>query len=238
MPTIKINNTELEPATHFNYLGITINKHTKWDGHVKKIAIKISKASGIIFKLNDVLPYNVLITLYNALILPHLTYGVLAWGYENDIIFKLQKRALRAVTSSRYNAHTGPLFIKMKLLKVKDIHKLSQLKKIYKLFHRELPEYFNSMLTRKPIDIHDYSTRRRNTFLIERIDHSFAEKCIRNSILHIVNGVPHAITDKVSTHSFHGFSQYVKQFLIGDYIGTCHIEGCYICKHDIEIPLE
>ena len=128
MPTIKINNTELEPATHFNYLGITINKHTKWDGHIKKIAIKISKASGIIFKLNDVLPYNVLITLYNALILPHLTYGVLAWGYESDIIFKLQKRALRAVTSSRYNAHTGPLFIKMKLLKVKDIHKLSQLK--------------------------------------------------------------------------------------------------------------
>ena len=127
MPTIKINNTELEPATHFNYLGITINKHTKWDGHIKKIAIKISKASGIIFKLNDMLPYNVLITLYNALILPYLTYGVLAWGYENDIIFKLQKRAQRAVTSSRYNAHTGPLFIKMKLLKVKDIHKLSQL---------------------------------------------------------------------------------------------------------------
>ena len=79
MPTIKINNTESD-------------KHTKWDGHIKKIAIKISKASGIIFKLNDVLPYNVLITLYNALILPHLTYGVLAWGYENDIIFKLQNR--------------------------------------------------------------------------------------------------------------------------------------------------
>ena len=167
MPTIKINNTELEPQTHFNYLGITINKHTKWDGHVKKIAIKISKASGIIFKLNDVLPYNVLITLYNALILPHLTYGILAWGYDNDIIFKHQKRALRAVTSSRYNAHTGPLFINMKLLKVKDIHKLSQLKFFYKRFHRELPEYFNTMLTMKPIDIHDHSTRKRDTFLIE-----------------------------------------------------------------------
>ena len=56
----KINSTELEPQTHFNYLGITINKHTIWDGHVNKIAIKISKASGIIFKLNDVLPNNVL----------------------------------------------------------------------------------------------------------------------------------------------------------------------------------
>ena len=64
MPTIKINNTELEPATHFNYLGITIHKHTKWGGHIKKIAIKISKASGIIFKLNDVLPYNVSIYIY------------------------------------------------------------------------------------------------------------------------------------------------------------------------------
>ena len=151
------------------------------------------------------MPYNVLITLYNALILPHLTYGILAWGYDNDIIFKHQKRALRAVTSSRYNAHTGPLFINMKLLKVKDIHKLNQLKFLYKSFHRELPEYFNTMLTRKPIDMHDRSTRNRNTFLIERMYHSFAEKCIRNSILHIVNGVPPAIKDKVSTHSFHGF---------------------------------
>ena len=154
-------------------------------------------------------------------------------GYDNDIIFKHQKRALRAVTSSRYNAHTGPLFINMKLLKVKDIHKLSQLKFFYKRFHRELPEYFNTMITRKPIDIHDHSTRKRDTFLIERIYHSFAEKCIRNSILHIVNGVPHAIKDKVSTHSFHGFSQYVKYFLIENYIGTCHIEGCYICRRDI-----
>ena len=30
----------------------------------------------------------------------------------------------------------------------------------------------------------------------------------------IVNGVPHAINDNVSTHSFRGFSQYVKYFLI------------------------
>ena len=142
-------------------------------------------------------------------------------------------QALRAVTSSRYNAHTGPLFINMKLLKVKDIHKLSQLKFFYKGFHRELPEYFNTMLTRKPIDIHDHSTRKRDTFLNERIYHSFAEKCIRNSILHIVNGVPHAINDKVSTHSFHGFSQYVKYLLIENSIGTCHIEGCYICRRDI-----
>ncbi len=54
-----------------------------------------------------------------------------------------------------------------------------------------------------------------------------------------MNGVPHAIKDKVGTHSFHGFSQYVKQFLIGDYIDrpTCHIEGRYIYKHDIEIPI-
>ena len=138
----------------------------------------------------------------------HISLGS-GWGYDNDIIFKHQKRALRAVTSSRYSAHTGPLFINMKLLKVKDIHKLSQLKFFYKRFHRELPEYFNTMLTRKPIDIHDHSTRKRDTFLIERMYHSFTEKCIRNSILHIVNGVPHAIKDKVSTHSFHGFSQYL-----------------------------
>ena len=86
-----------------------------------------------------------------------------------------------------------------------------------KHFHRELLlEYFNKLPIMKLIDIHDHSTRNRNTFLMERIYHTFAEKCIRNSILHIVNGVPEAIKNTFSTHSSHGFSRNVKYFLRGN----------------------
>ena len=52
---------------------------------------------------------NILKILYNSLILPHLQYCILSWGFKSDRIFKLQKRAVRIITYSKYNAHTEPL---------------------------------------------------------------------------------------------------------------------------------
>ena len=121
-PIIKIDEIQLEPISNFNFLGIIINENINWSKHINKISYSISKTIGIIRKLKNVLPSSVLLTIYNSLILPQLTYGILVWGYESNCIFKLQKMALRAMTSSKYNAHTNPLFKKMHLLKVGDIH--------------------------------------------------------------------------------------------------------------------
>ena len=38
-----------------------------------------------------ILPQNILKILYNSLILPHLQYCILSWGFKSDRIFKLQK---------------------------------------------------------------------------------------------------------------------------------------------------
>ena len=109
-PIIKIDEIQLEPISNFNFLGIIINENINWSKHINKISYSISKTIGIIRKLKNVLPSSVLLTIYNSLILPQLTYGILVWGYESNCIFKLQKMALRAMTSSKYNAHTNPLF--------------------------------------------------------------------------------------------------------------------------------
>ena len=69
---LKMNNIELEPLTDFNCLGIIINKHLRWKSHINKISINIARTTGIIRSLNEVLPCNVLLTIYNSLILPHL----------------------------------------------------------------------------------------------------------------------------------------------------------------------
>ena len=36
IPKLKINNTLIECVDEFNYLGLIINKHLKWNSHVKK----------------------------------------------------------------------------------------------------------------------------------------------------------------------------------------------------------
>ena len=110
---IKIDAIQLEPITNFNLLGIIIiNENINWSKNINQISYSISKTIGIIRKLKNVLPSSVLLTIYNSLILPQLTYGILVWGYESNCIVKLQKMALRAMTSSKYNAHTNPLFKK------------------------------------------------------------------------------------------------------------------------------
>ena len=53
VPIIKLsmNNTDLEPITDFNFLGIIRNKHVKWNNHINKIANNIARTNGILNRL-------------------------------------------------------------------------------------------------------------------------------------------------------------------------------------------
>ena len=231
IPKIEMDEIELDPVSNFNYLGIIINENVKWKNHLNKIACNISKKVGIIFKLSHFISCYILLSIYNSLILPHITYGILAWGYESDIIFGLQKKAVRAMTCAKYTAHTGPIFQKLNLLKLKDIHKIQQLKFYYKLKQNHLPEYFNTILTLKACDVHNHLTRNRSDFFKNRVNHTFAEKCIRYYLLKTVDSVPASIRLKINTHSLQGFLGYCKSNFISKYAGICQIKFFYVCNH-------
>ena len=118
---LQINGTDIEQVSEFNFLGIMLDKNLSWNAHSQKISCKISIVNGILNRLKRFLPAEILKTIYNALIQPHLNYGILLWGRNTKRIRKLQKWAIRSITCSKYNAHTDPLFIKLKLLKIDDI---------------------------------------------------------------------------------------------------------------------
>ena len=85
---------------------------------------KIYGNIGILKKLQLIVPNNILLTLYNTLILPHINYCLLSWGSKPDKIFQLQKRAVRAISCANSKSHTELLFIVFKfynILKVDDI---------------------------------------------------------------------------------------------------------------------
>ena len=90
---IKINNSIIENVASFNFLGVTIDQHLKFDVHMNNIAIKVSRIIGLFNKLKSFLPLYILITLYKSMILPHLTYAILIWNTNNQQLFKLQKKA-------------------------------------------------------------------------------------------------------------------------------------------------
>ena len=94
-PQLQINGTDIERVKDFNYLGILMNEHLSWKNHVTLIANKISRSIGILNKLKRFLPQVTLCLLYSSLVLSHLNYGILAWGYQTERLFKLQKKAVR-----------------------------------------------------------------------------------------------------------------------------------------------
>ena len=69
-------------------------------------------------RLRHVILFDVLVMLYNTLILPHINYCILAWGYQSDKIMLLQKKCLRVITGSKFFAHSDLLFKAIGLLKV------------------------------------------------------------------------------------------------------------------------
>ena len=88
----------------------------------------MSKSIGIILRSSFFLSTSSLRMLYNSMILPYLNYCNLVWGsaYKSNLqrIVILQKRVIRIVDKSYYNAHTEPIFKKLNLLKFQDIHLL------------------------------------------------------------------------------------------------------------------
>ena len=169
--------------------------------------------------------------IYNALVQPHLNYGILLWGNKTKRIIKLQKWSVRAITCSKYNAHTDPLFIKLNLLKVQDIYKLNLLKFYHKYKSESLPKYFSGMFETIFAN-HSYHTRHKEQSVIARGKSSIADHSVRFSLPNLLVKTHHLITSKISTHSFTGFSNYIKLFYISQYNSICTIDNCYICNRN------
>ena len=107
---------------------------------------KISRIIGILKKLQLVVPKNALLTIYNALILPHINYCLLVWGNKSSKILQLQKKSIRAVSGAGYISHTEPLFKFYDILKVSDIYKYKLLTLYYNAKKSNIPMYIFEFL--------------------------------------------------------------------------------------------
>ena len=145
IPQLEINNTPIERVTEFNFLGITINEFMNWGSHSVKIANKICRTLGVMNCLKRYWPLSALQIMYDSLILSHIQFGITCWGFEWGRLAKLQKRAVRIITNSKYNAHTEPLFKDLHLLKITDIFDFQCMKFWYKFSNNTFPNYFRSM---------------------------------------------------------------------------------------------
>ena len=129
-----------DEVSEFNFLGLIIDANLNWKAHLNAIGTTVLRIIGLLHKLKYVFPQNILYSIYNSLIMPHLNNLLLAWGTKSNKIELLQKKAIRVLYSKSPIAHTAPLYIKMKQPKLSDLYTCNLLKLYLKLYrNRQRP---------------------------------------------------------------------------------------------------
>ena len=231
IPNLKIKNCKLKLASDFNFLGTIFDENLNWKMHTQKIANKISRTVGLLSRLKRQLPQNTLRLIYTSLVLPHLQYGILNWGFNLNRIYKLQKRAMRHITCSSYNAHTTPIFSELKLLKLEDIFKINLLKFFFKYENNLLPSYFSDMFL--PVNIeHGHNTRQADQDRPQRPNKQSSEKTLRYYMPTFLENIPESIKEKAQTHCIQGFVGYAKLIFMNEYmLFECTDPDCWPCNN-------
>ena len=171
------------------------------------ISKKISRSTGIMYRLRSYLPQSTMTSIYYSLVYPYLNYCVQVWGgtYQCHLnrIEILQKRAIRIVNNAQFYSHTLPLFKLSRVLKFSDVYKFNVAVYMYK-------NSSDDQFTRQ----HSYNTRGRANLLpgFQRLTLTQQSLSFRGP--NVWNGIPQEIKDQPNIKLF---KKYFKNYLLDSY---------------------
>ena len=112
--------------------------------------------------LGFILPFAILLNVYNSLVQPHFDYCNVVWGNcsknLSSKLQKLQNRAARVLTFSNYDCSTSELFQNLKWSKLVHQRTVSKAMMMHSIVNNTAPEYLTSRFFRR-CDLTSYNLR-------------------------------------------------------------------------------
>ena len=214
---VYINGYAIERVTSIKFLGVIIDSNLNWHEQISKVSDKLSKSLAILYKVRYILDKSSLLTIYNSLFLPYLSYCCEVWGntYESKLrcLYLKQKRAVRIINNVDYYSHTNGLFIECDIVKFFELVKLKSACMMYKAYHNSLPLKVQTFFQiGNCIDF--YSTRQQNKFRVNFVRTTMKANCLSVAGVRVWNELPQIIR---SSYSMNAFKNEVKQYYINSY---------------------
>ena len=167
---INIKGKILKRTRSAKILGITIDEKLNFKEHINQLTSKLAKGMYILIKLAKFIPLNILKTVFDTNIYPHLIYCLPIYGVTSNSTIKpiitMQKKFVRLLSGSRnFYSHTPPLFKRLKMLNLNDLTNLS----ILKIIHQTLSNKTSNFLKQKiqPVQTRRNINLRNNSHIIE-----------------------------------------------------------------------
>ena len=142
----------------------------------------------------------------------------MVWGstYVTNInpLVVLQKRTIRILSFSKFEAHTNPLFARLKILKLHDIIFFHTACFMYKFSKSSLPNTFDNFFTRINTR-HSYNTRlsSKSSFALPNIRTNYG----KFNITFFGPKVWNQVKESIKTLSFQSFKRELKADLLSSY---------------------
>lgn len=136
---VKYSGNIINKVETARFLGLQIDAKLNWKNHIAEISKRISSLSYALYRLSFSTNIDTLLTAYHGMVESVLRYGIIFWGNSTDkhIIFKMQKRCLRAMSGLQTTDSCKPYFTKYKILTLPSLYILEMA-----LFVKTYPHLF------------------------------------------------------------------------------------------------
>ena len=136
--------------------GVWVDGGLKWTGQIEWVRAKVGRLLGVLGRAASAVGGRSLLSLYNALVLPHLQYCLLLWGdFEEGrnvtlggSLLRYQRQFAGLVAGRRGRYHADPLFAGHGMLKVGDLYRQQLRVHAWRFWNGRLPENQAAMLRR------------------------------------------------------------------------------------------
>jgi hypothetical protein len=154
----------------FKLLGVYFDENLTFNKHASNICSKLTRSVFCMKRASHFISLKSLRSLYFALVHSHLLYCpiILNCMTQSNInsIAKLQKRAIRVMTRSAYNAHTNQLFLQSRILPIDKLILQSKLLFMHSIDYNYAPSSFRDIWVKNNTRDMDHDLRNRDEYSI------------------------------------------------------------------------
>ena len=167
LPVFRFSGGTVDWVSEFKYLGLTLTNKLSYGMHISKVALNVSRISGMIASVREFVPRYVLLKLYQALALPHINFHLEIWGsaptYQLNILEVKINNLLRTIfgiyrLNGRPTMGAQEMYSTYGMLKLGSLHKLKLFKLLHALLDGRIPQ-LHEILLNPYYNHHNYATR-------------------------------------------------------------------------------
>ena len=138
---IQINDTLVRRVRECKHLGVLLDENLTWQSHINKLQKKIRGGLFMLKSIRNIVNKNVLLTVYNSLIMSYLNYCDAVWGNcgvtNQNVLQKLQNRAARVINNAEWNSSANENLSKLNWLTLDEKRKENvAIKRFYPGWHQ------------------------------------------------------------------------------------------------------